>query len=274
MDQSLFERYLRILGVSREEPCRAALFRLTHEHLTRIPFENISKLYYRNRFSQRSIIPLDMYLDGIEKYNFGGTCYSNNYHMYNLLNHLGYRVKLCSADIAVESAPPDAHMVSIVALDGEEFIVDVGYAAPLWQPLPRFLNEDFVIELGYEKYILKPWDGNGAQSLELYRHGELKHGYRLKSEPRDINFFTDVIARSYSEQAAFMNAVALVRFFDDSALIIRNLTLTEFSGNTFKTEAIESRDRLIAVIENRFGIPASITVDALAQMSQFRSLWG
>lgn len=274
MTASLFDRYLQILGVSRESPGLKALSRLTRAHLKRVPFENISKLHHYKRWQIRSVLPLERFLEGIERYNLGGTCYNNNYHLYRLLQSLGYRVKLCSADISVEKAAPDSHMVSIVSLEEGEFIVDVGYAAPFWEPMPCFLAEDYVIELGYEKYILKPRQTDGRQHLELYRHGERKHGYLVKPQSRELSYFDEVVAGSFREQAPFMNAVALVRFYDNASIIIRNLTLTEFSGSNFKTETIADRKRLIALIEDRFGIPSEISAEALSQLPQFRALWG
>ncbi|MEW6015349.1 MAG: arylamine N-acetyltransferase [Candidatus Zixiibacteriota bacterium] len=274
MSESLFDRYLQILGVNRESPGLKALSRLTRAHLKRVPFENISKLYHHRRSPLRSVLPLERFLEGIEKYNLGGTCYNNNYHLYRLLQSLGYRIKLCSADISVEKAAPDSHMVSIVSLEEGEFIVDVGYAAPFWEPMPCFLAKDYVIELGYEKYILKPRQTDGRQHLELYRHGERKHGYLVKPEPRELRYFDEVIAGSFAEQAPFMNAVALVRFHDNGSTIIRNLTLTQFSGRDFRTEMLADAGALIEAIADRFGIPAEISAEALSQLRQFRALWG
>jgi len=82
-------RYLAILGVARREPSLEALRELLAAHLTRIPFENISKLYYRKRLGLVNLPGIQLYLEGIDKYHFGGTCYSNNYHFHLLLRSLG-----------------------------------------------------------------------------------------------------------------------------------------------------------------------------------------
>ena len=41
----LFSRYLALLGVPRREPGLDALREIVRVHLTRIPFENVSKLH-------------------------------------------------------------------------------------------------------------------------------------------------------------------------------------------------------------------------------------
>jgi hypothetical protein len=49
LSEEVVDHYLTILGVVRREPSLEALRELLAAHLTRIPFENISKLYYRQR---------------------------------------------------------------------------------------------------------------------------------------------------------------------------------------------------------------------------------
>ena len=69
------------LGVPRREPGPAALDELVAAHVTRVPFENVSKLYRLRRLGLAGLPPLDVFLDGIERYRLGGTCYSNNCHL-------------------------------------------------------------------------------------------------------------------------------------------------------------------------------------------------
>ena len=130
----LYDKYLKLLGVDLSEAGFKLLKKIVKTHLIKVPFENISKLLYKKQ-GMNYIPDLELYLDGIDKYNFGGTCYSNNYYLYLLLQYLGYNVKLCGADMK----NPDVHLISIVTIDEKEFIVDGGYAAPFFDPLPRDL---------------------------------------------------------------------------------------------------------------------------------------
>jgi len=158
------------LEVDASSPSLELLKKIVKAHLIKIPFENISKLYYKQQGS--NYIPnFSQYLDDIEKYNFGGTCYANNYYLYLLLEHLGYDIKLYRADMR----NPDVHLISIVKINGSEFIVDEGYAAPFLEPLPRDLLENYAITSGKEKYILKPKNDDSTSHLEQYYMGELKH---------------------------------------------------------------------------------------------------
>ena len=266
----LLARYLRVLGIPRREPSRDALTDLVAAHVKRVPFENVSKLYYRKHLGLRSVPGAELFLEGIERYNLGGTCYTTNYYLNLLLRHLGYEVRLCGAGMA----NPDVHMVSMVTVDGREYLVDVGYAAPFLAPLPRDLTRDHVIALGRDRYVLKPQDEEGRSRLELYRNGQLKHGYVAKPTARPIEHFNSVIVDSFTDHATFMNALLLVRFLSSSrSNVIHNLELIESHGVESRIKRIDNRVELARVVERHFEIPRTIVAEALADLGQFQDAW-
>lgn len=264
------ERYLRLLGVHRREPSLDALVELTTAHLTRVPFENVSKLYHNRRSGLRGIPDLALYLDGIEHFHLGGTCYSNNYYFNRLLQALGYEVALCGADMA----QPDVHVASLILLGGREYLVDAGYGAPFFEPLPRDLNHDYEIVLGNERYVLKPQDARGQSRLELHRRGKPVHGYVMKPAPRQIDEFARVIEESFAPSATFMNALVIVRFFAGRSLVLHNLKVIESEGATSRARQIASLSDLPDTIESQFGIPGAITREALSGRSLSQDPWG
>ena len=264
MDDILKNHYLEILGVEVADPSLELLERIVAAHLIRAPFENLSKLH-RFRIDESESIPrLEDYLDGIERWNLGGTCYANNYHLYTLLDGLGFGIDLCGADMT----NPDVHIVSKVRLKGREYLVDVGYGAPFFGPLPRDLDHKHVIDFGRCRYILHPQDDHGRSRLDMLRDGRPTHGYTVKPEPRVIDDFTEVIRDSYRSEAAFMNAVVAERFFPGRSVRIHNLALTETeaSGATTSTE-LHDRAELIDAIGRHFDIPAEITRHAIDGLS-------
>ena len=266
-NETLFDRYLNILGISRLEPSITALCEVVGAHLTKVPFENISKLLYKKR-GLKNIPDLSVYLDGIEKFNFGGTCYSNNYYFYLLLKYLDYDVTLCGADMK----NPDVHIVSMVKIEGRDFIVDVGYAAPFTEPLPRDLIENYVITFGDENYILNPRDESGYSKLEHYYRGELKHGYIAKPQPCKIDKFRNVIEDSYRDDATFMNAVMIAKFYLNGSIVLRNLTLIRTVRSKVTTQSIR-RDEISAVAEKYFGMPRQIVDEALNELLTLKDTW-
>lgn len=122
---------------------------------------------------------------------------------------------------------PDVHVVSMVRLEEREWLVDVGYAAPFFEPLRRDLDTEYEIRFGSCRYVLMPRDRRGCSRLQLFPAGELVHGYLAKPEPRSIGHVEGVIRDSYRDSATFMNALVVERFFPGRSVRIHNLTLTE-----------------------------------------------
>jgi arylamine N-acetyltransferase len=269
MPSELIERYLSLLGVRRRKPAIDALHEIVQAHLLQVPFENISKLYYKKHRGLRGLPSLELFLDGIERFHFGGTCYINNYYLYQLLANLGYQAKLCGADMS----NPDVHLVSMVTVEKREYLVDVGYAAPFLIPLPRDLATDYTIELGRDRYVLKSQDERARSRMELYRDGNLKHGYLAKPIPRQIHEFEHIIVDSYQDDATFMNALLVARFFPNRSFVIHNLTVIESQGTESSIRTLADRDELAQVIFECFGIPKEFTIDALNELGQLEDAW-
>jgi arylamine N-acetyltransferase len=263
----LFDKYLKLIGVESAAPSFELLCRLVKAHLIKIPFENISKLLFKKQ-GMNYIPDLSTFLEGIEKYNFGGTCYSNNYYLYLLLEHLGFDVKLCGADMK----NPDVHLISMVKIDAREYIVDGGYAAPFLKPLPMDLKTDYIIRNGSEKYLVKPKDENGRTKVEHYDDNELKHWYTAKSLPRKIEEFRSVIEDSYADDATFMNALRITSFSENGSIALKNTTLTETIGDSTHTTKIK-RDEVLAIALEKFGMPENFVKEALESIKELKDIY-
>jgi N-hydroxyarylamine O-acetyltransferase len=271
LSEGQVDAYLRVLGVARAEPGRAALAELARAQVIHVPFENISKLYRHKHQRLSGIPPIEVYLEGIERFHFGGTCYPNNFHFCRLLRTLGYEAALCGADMP---SGEDVHAAITVEIDGRDLLVDVGYGAPFLEPLPRDVGHDVVVRFGRDRYVLKPRDGQGRSQLEMYRDGELIHGYLLKPTPRPIEHFSKAVRDSFSESATFMNAVALVRFSDNASVVIYNLSIIRSSADRFSIEHLNDREQLIEAIGREFRIPVEIARDAVAGLGALRDVHG
>jgi arylamine N-acetyltransferase len=268
-----FDRYLAILGIGRSEPSWQSLTELTSAHLIRIPFENASKIYRARIQGIRNMPSLGEHLDGIERSNFGGTCFTNNYYFHLLLVYLGYEVKLCGADILEKGAPPDGHMANVVTIGGNEAIVDIGFGAPFLHPIPRDSTTDITLQSGSLRYVLKSKDNEGHSRLEIYRNGQLLLGYILKPVARKLDDFADVIARSYADSAPLLSNLLIVRFFAQGAVRLRNNAITEVHGYESRTRKLTAKDEIKTAIVNYFGMPANITGAVIDLLSGLKTFW-
>lgn len=263
------ERFLRVLHLPRREPSRAFLRQLVAAYVTRVPFENVSKLFRFVRQGLAGVPDAETFLDGLEHLGFGGTCYANNYHLYRLLGALGFDVALCGADMRA----PDVHAVVMAEVEGHEYLLDAGYAAPFLEPLPRDLAHDHEVALGGDRYVLRPRDAAGRSRLELHRGGALAHVYLAKPEPKRLDDFTGPIADSYRPGATFMKALLLTRFRPGAGLSIRNLTLVESHGLAWSSRTLRDRAELLAEIQARFGIPGEIVTEVLVLLGELGDPW-
>jgi arylamine N-acetyltransferase len=270
LEPALVDRYLRALGIPRRPPSPEALTEIAAAQLTRVPFENVSKLVRLCRLGLADLPSLDLHLEGIERFHLGGTCYANNYYLYRLLDALGYRARLCGADMR----NPDVHLVVMVALDGREYLLDGGYGAPFLRPLPLDAAEDQPIALGSDRWVLEPRDGRGCSRVRLVRGGVAKHGYLAKPAPRAIEEFGEVIRDSFRPEATFRNALLLIRMFPGGSTTIHNLTRTEVRGDEVRVTTLPDPAELPAEVERAFAIPRQLTAEALAGIPVLQDAWG
>lgn len=266
-DKTLFQKYLTLLGVEEAKPSLELLNKIVKAHIIKVPFENISKLLFKQR-GMKSIPDLAEFLEGIGKYNFGGTCYTNNYYLFLILDHLGFDISLCGADMK----NPDVHLISRVRIDEHEYIVDGGYAAPFLNPLPADLSTDYVITLGNEKYIVKPKDENGRTRVEQHYNCKLQHWYTAGTKPRKIEDFKKVIADSYDDDAVFMNAVRLTRFTDGGAMVLKNFMFAETNRSGTFTKKLR-HDELPDFIEAKFRMPAELVRQAVNSIRELKDIY-
>jgi arylamine N-acetyltransferase len=264
-----YDRYLALLGVARRPPGVDALRELVAAQVARVPFENVSKLFFRHDPVMR-LPPLSRHLDGIARLRCGGTCYANNIHFVGLLGQLGYDVRLCGADMA----EPDVHVVGIVRLAGREYLVDGGYAAPFLEPLPLDSAHDVEVELGDDRWVLKPRDDRGRPRIVLIRRGREKHGYVVNPAARQPGEFASVIEASFRADATFMNALLVAQFAAGRSRVLHNVELLECDGRQCRRSLVAAGpDALPDVVESLFGIPNDVARAALDGLSLTADAW-
>ena len=265
------ERYLDILGVGAARPAPEALRQLVRAHLLRVPFESVSKLREGRLRGRHDLPRLASFLDGIERHHFGGTCYANNLHFFRLLRALGYETTLCGAEMA---SGPDVHVAIRVAMDGQEFLVDVGYAAPFYEPIPLDRADGLAFRFGRDSYLVHPKDAEGRTRLDVRRDGERVHGYLLSPAPRPIEHFRRAINRSYREGATFMRSLLLVRFFDSQSVTIFNRLRIDSSPDDFSVRELVTVDRVVEEIVGAFDMDEAVVRSAVAGLPELENPYG
>lgn len=256
--ESVFRNYLDVLGIGAVETDLAGLRRIVRRHLLTVPFENVSKRLQAAR-GERTVPGLAAYLEGIRRHRFGGTCYANNHALYRLLQHLGFEIRLCGGDMADRR---DVHIAMIVTCEGRDYIVDCGFAAPFFEPLPADLTDPRVIAFGDERYVIQPRDHEGRLRVDCHAGGEWRYGYLLKPEHREWRNFEPIVAASYAPDAHFMNALWIVRFNEQGSVALRDRRLTRVIGGRSTTTEIADDD-MPGAAQEIFGISADFVRGAI-----------
>jgi N-hydroxyarylamine O-acetyltransferase len=134
------EKYLERIGYEGStEPAMGLLNALQKKHLLNIPFENLD-IHYK--------IPIELNLANIfEKVVIkrrGGFCYELNGIFYELLNSIGFNVKMISARVFDQKqqifSPEFDHLAIIAKIDSTDYLADVGFGEFAFSPLKIELN--------------------------------------------------------------------------------------------------------------------------------------
>lgn len=257
------QRYLALLGLTQAPPGHAFLSRLVRAQLTACPFENLSKLRLARGRGQRRLPTLDEHLEGIERERLGGTCYANNWHLHGLLVALGFDADFCGADMEA----PDQHTVTLVRVEGREYLVDGGYAAPFFAPLPRDGAEVQRLTWGNEGYAIWPRDARGRTRVDHLRGGARVHGYSVNPAPRALEHFDRVVAESLSDGAHFMNTLRFERFFERGSVSLLDGRLRVVVGERCTFEDLEGKAGIREALVGRLGVPRAVAEEALAALA-------
>lgn len=125
---------------------------LVRHHTSSVPFENLVLHYAVNK--RVTLNGSDLYKKIVQQ-GYGGRCMENNTLFATVLRTLGYEVRNCGGRVARTMCPfPEArqyqsntydgwnHMLNLVPLDGEWYVVDVGMGA-MGPNMPYPLKDGF-----------------------------------------------------------------------------------------------------------------------------------
>ncbi|TSB47633.1 arylamine N-acetyltransferase [Alkalicoccobacillus porphyridii] len=153
MKKETAKDYVEAMNLCIKNPTIEFLNELCKAHLHTFAFENISKLYLTKK-GEQWVPSVEKFINHYSTYQFGGTCYTLNSSFLELLLELGfdgYPIML-----------GQDHLAIIVKLNQRVYYVDVGSAAPIFEPIDlhtkenasrKFANEEIKIitsEKGYE----------------------------------------------------------------------------------------------------------------------------
>lgn len=247
MDRSdIVARYLDRVGVDPGTATLERLNALVAAHVATFAFASIGP-----RLGDP--LPLDeaSLYDRIVVRRRGGYCFEQNGLFFAVLDELGYRPRIVLARVLHEegSHPPLTHRISVVRIDGADYLADVGFGAqgpPRPVPLtPPSGSASHWIEEGEpaEMHLRTVRDG---APVSLYRFELSRYG------PSDCE-----LGHFYSHrhpEAFFVNTLVASRILPDGIRTLRNGEVRVVRGDEVTVDRIGDAAALRAVLADLFDL--------------------
>ncbi|RKN82008.1 arylamine N-acetyltransferase [Paenibacillus ginsengarvi] len=247
---TLRNRYLDHLQTLEQPPSLDYLRKLIKLHLGRFPFENLSKFHYYTHKGQKGLewLPdMELFLDNCVSRGMGGNCYILNSHFGALLESLGFQVEL------VRATGGNTHLALRVTIDKQMYYVDVGYGAPLLEPLvleeqPRFSR------LGEEIEITRL--GPGRFIIDRRAGGQSFVTKTIEWEPVRLDDFEEVITDSLRDRDdnPFMRRIVVTLLQEDRAYSVMNNKLFVKTNERTEVHEYTKQSDWIAMMKSTYGL--------------------
>lgn len=261
-ERGLLDRVLERWELERPPATLAGLDALHSAHITRVPFENATKIVKAQRAgSAESAMrgPVEYWEEHL-RWGSGGTCFAATSAYQFLLRYLGFRSEVVFCHLPAHE--PDAHIALLVETAEGQVLVDVGYALPAPLPLPsrtalrrKTPYYDLEIRRGpQDEYLVFSEDDRGQRFRYRFTPG-------ATTEAR----FLAAWRKTFRPEAPYMRRLALGCFRDATRFLYKD------AGRVFEItrageEARTLSEPLPESLSGLFGIPKPLLQAALAAL--------
>ncbi|MGY4690511.1 arylamine N-acetyltransferase [Salibacterium sp. K-3] len=269
MSTAWLDRYLNILHLKKEIPSRKYLKRIIRAHVRTFPFENVSKLLMAaDGMEIDTVTDVRRFLDAHEANQSGGTCFTLNACLFQLLTALGFEGWLIR--------PGEEHMALIMKdpASGKRLLyVDVGTTAPLFDPIPFHGRKHSIPPFAGERLLFLPGKDSGFYTYIRTRNGQITHKKWTFSIYANMTMddFMPWIASTFRDDALFMNMLRCQLWEPDKrrglSLTNRKFTIRYGSGSVL-TKDLPDKDALQQVLADEFRMPDLPVEGALKQLEK------
>lgn len=260
------EAYFARIGYSgARDATLETLQAVVQHHTETIPFENLNP-YLR--------LPVKLDIESLQTKlvhsRRGGFCFEQNGLLRQILLALGYQSRPLGARVVWNSppdyTPPRTHMVQLLAIDGESYMVDVGFGG-MTPTAPLRLAPDLVQETPHEPFRFAK-DGEEF-ILEALVAGIWRALYRFDlAEQKPIDYELSNFWVCHHPNSSFINGISVARVEPGRRYALRdNRLAVHHTGGISEERVLESVADVRKVLNRTFGItvPTAVDVDAALQ---------
>lgn len=244
------EAYLERLGLDSELHDLNFLKKIHKAHLLNIPFENLDIHYHK-----KIMLDIQRIFQKVIREKRGGFCYELNGLMYHLLSNLGYECRLLSAKVnGKEGWGQDFdHMIVLVELNNEKWLVDVGFGNLFVEPKKLVLN---VPQLDYNYYYKFETDPDDNWILKKSRDNSTYNTiYMFDLKPHElIEFLPMCNFHQESEKSMFTQNKLITQLFRNGRITLTDRKLKLELNGEIDEKPIMNEDEFISKLEQYFHI--------------------
>jgi arylamine N-acetyltransferase len=228
---------LQILGLQPEKPSQDFLARLLKHHQRHVPYENVSKLV-RGQSGNFALPGFEEYVQGIQGFDCGGTCFTQNVHFQHLLGYLGFESTLLGKPVDGVLNHPNLR----VRLDGKNYFVDLGIMSSFVGPFELDPQQVITQQIGDQTYKLTPAADRKSGKLEIFRKGSLIREIHTSEPAPTTAQISDGLSRTFGKEELFMKNLVVHKSFGEFSRGLWNRSFYVDQGTThtvteIKTEA-------------------------------------
>lgn len=241
----MFQTYFQKLDITPKELSLELVKEIQTKHLASFAFNNVAVL-----LGDEISLNIDKIIDKIVAKNLGGYCFEQNTLMYEVLNSLGFKVRLLIGKVLnnMDVDVPRTHRVTLLEFEGESYLVDVGFGSHCPRK-PMKIDALYADDAPYR--IMK--NAQNEYLLEVLGKEEYFTLYKF-----DLHTYTQadcVMGNFYSsnyKNAVFVNNLILSLILPNVTLSLRNRTYHRIFKDKTEVVHIEDSLQLHSIITNEF----------------------
>lgn len=246
------KKYLQRIGAENSQVSIniETLYFLQKQHLLSVPFENLD-IHWKTPI----VLDEEKFYRKIVEQKRGGFCYELNGLFNKFLEEIGFQNKIISARVSQGDGNFGAeydHLAILTEIDGEEFLVDVGFGDFSAEPL-KFVSDIEQTDAN-GTLLIKKRDDEYFEVLKKYGE-EWKSEYIFKDIARDLAEFSEMCNfHQTSPESHFTRGKVCSILTENGRKTLTDKKFIETKNGQKNEINIESDEEFLEILEREFNI--------------------
>ncbi|GLQ32892.1 arylamine N-acetyltransferase family protein [Litoribrevibacter albus] len=251
--QTITEDYISTLELPTPEQSLDYLNQLQNQHIAKFGFNSLAVVLGNDIGIESNDV-----FDKIVTQGLGGYCFEHNKLVYDVLTHLGFETRILMGRVIynnLDAEPPRTHRITLVTLNGEDYIVDCGFGHyGAWFPVK--VSAEPQQQLGDTYRIIQHQDGRYL--YQLIKDGEFFTLYTFDfNQYNEADCLTGNFYSYKHPNAGFVNNLVACRKENGTIWSLRNDQLFVIEQGQTRITKIDTPELLQTLLKELF----TLTID-------------